>query len=57
MGSSLVVQPANTLPTRCVVKGVPVVIVNPLGETFLDPYARLLLRVPAGQLLNGILSC
>ena len=57
MGSSLVVQPANTLPTRCVVKGVPVVIVNPLGETFLDPYVRLLLRVPAGQLLDGILSC
>lgn len=49
------VQPANTLPARCVARRVPVVIVNPSGDTALDPYATLLLRVPAGKLLDGLL--
>lgn len=54
MGTSLVVQPANQLPTRCLARRVPVVVINPHGSTFIDPYAALLLRVPAAALMSDI---
>ena len=54
MGTSLVVQPANQLPTRCLARRVPVVVINPHGTTFVDPYATLLLRVPAAALMSDV---
>ncbi|MBV9359478.1 MAG: Sir2 family NAD-dependent protein deacetylase [Chloroflexi bacterium] len=51
VGSSLVVQPAASLPGQALASGARLAIVN-AAETYLDDRAELVSRVPAGQLLG-----
>ncbi len=53
VGSSLVVQPAASLPGQTLASGGQLAIVN-ATETYLDDRARLVSRVPAGQLLGHV---
>ncbi len=51
VGSSLVVQPAASLPGQTLASGGRLAIVN-AAETHLDERADLVSRVPAGELLG-----
>lgn len=48
VGSSLVVEPANTFPGLCLQRGCPVALVN-LGATKYDDAVDVLIRAPAGE--------
>ena len=55
IGSSLVVYPAAGFPLLAVKKGALLVIIN-LQETPHDPYAEVVLRSPAGEVLPPVIS-
>jgi NAD-dependent deacetylase len=55
VGSSLVVYPAADLPLQAVRHGARLVIVN-ASDTALDPYADLILRGQAGELLPRVVA-
>ncbi len=55
MGSSLVVQPANKLPTLCLERNVPMVIVNQT-ETKYDPHATLVINEQCGAFMKDVME-
>ena len=56
VGSTLIVEPANTLPGIALLQGTPVVMIN-FDETKYDRYCRALVRQPAGEFLQRVGQC
>jgi NAD-dependent SIR2 family protein deacetylase len=55
MGSSLVVQPANTLPAICLANDVPVILINQTPTKY-DEYVDLAISEPCGDFIGEVLS-
>lgn len=55
IGSSLEVGPVNEVPAHAHATGAKLVILN-MSPTHLDPLATMLVREPAGQVLNDVLE-
>lgn len=53
IGSTLIVEPANSLPSVALRMGVPVIIIN-FDETQYDEYATALVREPAGEFFASV---
>ena len=55
IGTSLIVQPVNTLPDIALRRGVPLVMLN-LDDTQYDQYSTALVREPAGRFLAQVME-
>lgn len=53
MGTSLVVAPANKLPSIALQRKIPVVLINQ-GATQYDKYVNLLIDAPCGKVMQEI---
>lgn len=53
VGTSLIVEPANSLPSVALRLGIPLVMVN-LDDTQYDEYATALIRKPAGEFFSAV---
>lgn len=56
IGSTLIVAPANQLPTIALRKQVPVVIINPWDESQYDQYALGVVRRAGGEFLAEVME-
>jgi NAD-dependent deacetylase len=56
IGSSLIVQPVNSLPLIAQKMGIPIVMIN-RDETNYDSYATALINQPAGEFLQAVTNC
>jgi NAD-dependent deacetylase len=56
IGTTLLVQPANSLPGVALRLGIPLVIIN-LDDTQYDKYATAVIHEPAGIFLNQVNEC
>eukprot|EP00947_MAST-08B_sp_MAST-8B-sp1_P006239 g6239.t1 len=54
IGTTLIVAPANELPTLALRRGTPVVIINPFDESPFDSFAAGLVRQKAGAFLAEV---
>lgn len=53
IGTSLIVEPANALPSVALRLGIPIIMIN-MDATQYDEYATVLVRGPAGSFLSAV---